>query len=414
VIEPWGGGVLGRLVSVVAVLRRLVRRLDAGLLSPTDATRLVDVFASIERLAVAGKTLCAGRAAEAEPWLATGDRSGADWLAKRTGTTVSDARETLSTATHLAAAPATDAAFRSGELSVKQADAVASATAANPSAEARLLETASSGSLQQLRDEAARVRVAADPDPNARHDRIHRTRFWRRWTDAEGARCGSYRFTPEVGALFEAAAQPFIDAALDRARRTGEHEPSEAYAADGLAAMGHAASTNATAPQARGGRGRRRLGDRRELIGIVNLDALRRGTVEAGETCEIAGVGPVPVDVARGVFGDALLRIVIRDGVDIRTVVHTGRTANALQETAVLVRDNGRCVRPTCGLPAREIDHREPYSTSRTTTLDDLGSVCGHDHDLKTYAGHTYRRHDDGTVDWVHPDGTVERGRPPP
>jgi hypothetical protein len=403
--------VLARVVSVAKVLRRLVRLLDVRRLSPGHALALIDAFASIERLAVAGKVLCAGRAAEAEPWLVTGERSGADWLAKRTGTTVSDAREALSTAARLADAPATADALRAGELTLKQADAVSSAAAADPSAEHPMLERARCKSLQKLRDESARVRAAADPDPAARHERIHRSRTWRRWTDVDGARCGHYRLTPEAGALLEAAAQPFIDAAIDDARRAGVHEPSDALAADGLVAL---ATSRGDAPPARGGRGRRRLGERRELIGLVNLESLRRGDVGAGETCEIAGVGPVPVDVARDLFGDALLRIVVRDGVDIRTVVHAGRVANALQETAALVRDRGHCIRPSCDLPAREIDHRLDYAATRRTTLDDLGSVCGHDHDNKTRDGHTWRRLPDGTVEWVLPDGTVERGRPPP
>ena len=404
---------------VIGTLRTLVRGLDAERLAPSDAVALVDWFAEVERLVVAGKAIAAGAAAAGGTWRATGDRSAADWLAKRTGTTVGEARSVLDTAERIAPSSATDAAFRNGDLSLKQAEAVAAGAGADPAAEQALLDAARSRSLQELRDESARVRAAAEPDPAARHERIHRSRYWRRWTDAEGGRCGAYRLTPEAAAVVEAAAQPFIDAAIDAARRTGEHEPSDAYAADGLVAMATATTRGASAgdgstPRPRGGRGRRRLRDRRELIGLVDLAALQRGDVAAGETCEIAGVGPVPVEVARRVFGDALLRIVIRDGCDIRTVVHTGRTANALQETAVLVRDGGRCVRPRCPLPISEIDHITGFSATRTTTLDDLGGLCGHDHDLKTRHGHTYERLADGRIRWRRPDGTIEEDRPPP
>lgn len=404
-----------RRAAITTALRRVVQSLDVESCSPAGAVELVDWFAEVERLAAAGKTIAAGSATRVEPWQATGERSAADWLAKRTGTTVSEARDTLTTAENLQHAPNTDAAFRNGELSPKQADAVASGAAADPTAERRLLDTARHESLQKLRDHAARVRAAADPDPAGRHERLHRARSWRRWTDRDGARCGSYRLTPELGALLEAAAQPFVDAAIDDARREGRHEPSEAVAADGLVAMAASTTSGEAAPTtARGGRGRRRLKDRRELIALVDLEALQRGSAEPGETCEIAGVGAVPVDVLRRLFGDALLRIVIRRGTDIRTVVHTGRTASALQETAVLVRDGGQCIRPTCDLAISEIDHREGWTATYRTTLDDLGGLCGHDHDLKTGRGHTYRRGEDGTVEWVLPDGTVERGRPPP
>ena len=422
---------------IEASLRAIVARLDATL-SPEDATGLVAWFARIERLAVAGKTIAAARVADSGTWQRSGERSAAEWLAKQAGSTVGDARSTLQTGAQLADAPATDAALRAGELSAKQAEAVASAAAADPDAEPRLLALARHQSLQKLRDEAARVRAAAEPDPAARHERIRKSRFWRRWTDPEGARCGTYRMTPEAAALLEAAAQPFIDAVIDRARATGEHEPFEAYAADGLVDL--AASTmrpddgdvdrggpapdgpmpsspmpsSPTPRPPRGGRGRRRLRDRRELIGIVNLESLRRGTAEPGEVCEIAGVGPVPVEVAREVMGDALLRIVIRDGTDIRTVVHTGRLASALQETAVLVRSGGRCERPSCDLPISEIDHTDDWRRSHVTTLDDLAGLCATDHDRKTYFGHAYVRQPDGTIMWTRPDGMIERERPPP
>lgn len=399
---------------IVASLHAMVRTLDGDVLTTDDAIALLDWFAEIERVAVAGKTIAARRAAQGEPQRAAGERSVADWLAKRTGSTVGEARTVLETGENLASAPATDDAFRRGDLSIRQADAVASATAADPTAEERLLEAARHTSLQKLRDASARIRAAADPDPAARHERIRRTRSWRRWTDADGARCGSYRLTPEDGARFEAAAQPFIDAEIDAARRAGRREPSEAVAADGLVAMATSTTTGSDPGAARGGRGRRRLRDRRELIALVDLASLRRGGVLAGETCEIAGVGPVPVEVAREVFDDALLRIVIRDGVDIRTVVHTGRTASAVQETAVLVRDGGRCIRPTCDLPVSEIDHSTGWTATKATTLDDLGGLCGHDHDLKSRHGHTYRRDERGRITWVRPDGTLEYERPPP
>ena len=77
---------------IVGSLRQMVRGFDAGSVSVADAVALVDWFAEIERIASAGKTLAAGRAALCEPSRGTGDRSAADWLAKRTGSTVGDAR----------------------------------------------------------------------------------------------------------------------------------------------------------------------------------------------------------------------------------------------------------------------------------------------------------------------------------
>lgn len=431
-----------RVLRVVTTrLAAVVRALDPAALSPATAVALVDSFSHIERLAAAGKTIVAGRAADGDEWKQAGDRSPADWLAKRTGTSVGEARAALDTAAKLPDAPGTDAAFRDGTLSDKQAEAIAPAAAADPSAESRLLEMARHQALQKLRDESARVRAAADLDLKARHERIRKARFWRRWTDPDGMRKGMYGGTAEECAAIEAAAQPFIDARIDAARRSGEHEPFEAYAFDGLAAMaaatidtpiggrdddddaadgcgdepsgpnGTTEPNQPTPKPPRGGRGRRRLGRRRELIAVLNLHA--HDTPLPEPTCEIAGIGPISLDVLQRRFSDALVQIVIRKGVDM-TVAHTGRTANAVQETAILVRQHGRCARPGCGLPISEIDHTDDYINVKVTGLDNLVGLCGHDHDLKTSHGHTYHRDSDGSTVWVRPDGTEERERPPP
>ena len=397
-------------------MRSAVRDLDPAALTPAEAREQLDWFTEVKRLAAAGEALVAARAVADEPWRVSGERDGPEWLAKRTDSTVGEARTVLTVSEQLAAGSRTDAVFRAGALVVKKAEAVVTAAAVAPDAEARLLQAAANGTLKRVQDESVRVRAAAEPDPMARHERIRRSRFWRRWTDADGARCGSYRLTPEDGARLEAAAQPHVDAAVDHARTAKTDDTFEALAADGLVAMADARlSGNLDAsPAARGARGRKRLSNRRELIAIVDLPALRRGQTHDGETCEIAGVGPVPVEVARDVFGDALLRIVIRDGTAIRTVVHTGRTASAVQETAILAQQHGRCGRPACDRPAVEIDHRDGYSRTGPVTLDELLGVCGADHDNKTHRGHRWRREPDGTVVWILPDGTEERERPPP
>lgn len=145
---------------------------------------------------------------------------------------------------------------------------------------------------------------------------------------------------------------------------------------------------------------------------VVNLESLLGDDVDPGcERCEIAGVGPVPTSVARDLFGDALLKIVIRDGVDIRTVVHAGRHPNATQRTAIFVRDGGRCVRPTCRRPIAQVDHIDEYRVTQHTTLDELAGLCVHDHRLETHHGHRYR-HGERGWEWHLLDGTVEYQHP--
>src|SRR6202030_4159211 len=68
----------------------------------------------------------------------------------------------------------------------------------------------------------------------------------------------------------------------------------------------------------------------------VPFEALIRGAVDGEEMCEIIGVGPVPVRVARGLLGDAILKLVITKGVDVANVIHLGRSPTAAQRIAVL------------------------------------------------------------------------------
>jgi hypothetical protein len=384
---------------------KAVRALDVDVLDPARAEQLVDVFAEIERLGAAGKALAAKRVTDAERWRLSGEPSAADWLAKKTGSSVGAARGALEAAASVAPGSKLDEALRSGALSMPQAEAVAAAVAADPSAEDDLLARASVQPLAKLKDDCARVRAAAT-DEAARHARIHRRRSFRAWTDADGARCGMWKLTPELGAEVERALKPFADAAFEAARRAGEREPAEAYAADGIVAMARAVS-GGDAPV------RERKRRRREAIVLVNLESLQRGSVASGELCEIPGVGPVPVDVARDLLGDALLRIVITDGVDVLTAVHAGRLASDVQRTAIQVRQRGRCLRPPCSHGIDQIDHVTGFCVTGAVTLDDLGGLCAFDHALKTNHGHVYR-HGDRGWEWHRPDGVIEYERPPP
>ena len=159
------------LADLRARLQGLVAGLDADVLAPEEAERLVGEFATIEHVAAAGKALAARRVAESGRWRRTGERSEAEWLARTTGESVGAARAALETAAAIAELPAVSSALRSGSLSGPQAAAIATAAAADPSAETRLLGMAERAPLTKLRAESDRVRAAATPDLAERHRR---------------------------------------------------------------------------------------------------------------------------------------------------------------------------------------------------------------------------------------------------
>jgi hypothetical protein len=152
----------------------------------------------------------------------------------------------------------------------------------------------------------------------------------------------------------------------------------------------------------------------------VDLTALHRGRISGDELCEIAGVGPVPVSVARELLGDAVLKLVITRGVDVLNVTHLGRGPTAAQRVA-LAWTSPQCSALGCPRTRIEIDHRIDWAHTRHTRLDELDPLCAYHHDLKTRHGWalvpgTGRRDFVPTTDPRHPrlhDDSPQAGRRP-
>jgi hypothetical protein len=152
----------------------------------------------------------------------------------------------------------------------------------------------------------------------------------------------------------------------------------------------------------------------------VDLEALTRGAVAGEERCEITGLGPVPVRVARQLLGDAVLHLVVTRGRDVATVVHLGRGPSAAQKLALLW-TQPTCSRAGCDQPwtFTEVDHRTPWAHTHHTILDDLDRLCRHDHRLKTHHGWALVT-GTGKRDMVppdhpaHPDNITHTGADPP
>jgi len=377
-------------------LRGVVAELDPSLLDGTQARRLVEEFAAIERLAGAGKALAVRRVEETRAWADSGSfRDAAAWLAATGGTTVGHARATVETAAHLEEFPETEAALRGGELSEVQVNEVVSAAQADPSAERLLLDSAKRDGVRGLKDQCARVRAAACEDESARYQAIHDARSLRHWRDVDGTGRIDVRGPADATARVMAALQPYERDLFRASHDTGRRERSDALAFDALVAL------SSTAGGETGGEG--------GCAVVVRVDhtAFRRGRTEAGEMCEVAGVGPIPVSVADRLSDDAFLKALIVDGEDVRAVAHLGRTIPAKVRTAV------EEMFPECAIEGchvnwhLEIDHNVPISEGGPTALWNLRRLCGHHHEYK----HAHNLHLEG-------EGTrqrfVSRAPPPP
>jgi hypothetical protein len=118
------------------------------------------------------------------------------------------------------------------------------------------------------------------------------------------------RNNPDAGAQTMAALAPPRDRLFNQARTEGRREPIGAYAADALVDAvcpkpgGDESGDNP--PPSRGGA---------KVIARVDLPALLRGHPVEGETCEIAGFGPVAVSAVRDLLdaADPFLAAVVTD-----------------------------------------------------------------------------------------------------
>jgi Domain of unknown function (DUF222) len=485
-----------RLVWVRGQLAELVTAVDPDAVSGQTARELWAEFDKVERLGATGKTLLARRVAKTHQPAQQGTETAAEDLARKSGTSTGAAQDAVNTSNRLPEQPKVEQALRGGELSPAQAALVSSAAVANPAEEARLVELASRVSIGELREECARVKAAADPDPEATNRRLHAARQLRRWIDGEGFWTLHAKGTPQAGAAFNVAIQPIIDQLFNDARRAGRREPVQAYAFDALMHLAEhvagrcdcnltagepagepnaspvggdrpsadgvddpagaqpasadglneadrtavpansaadprgdavADQTDAAADQpgdpftvlsgdslvqpadrtglagatgspgifaaqqqprklACGVRPRATVNPRYLALLRVDVEALCRGGVAGDELCEIAGVGPVPVSVARGLLGDAIVKLVITNGVDVLNVTHLGRGPTAAQRAALLW-TNPTCSVQGCSRARVENDHREPWADTQHTRLDELDPLCGFHHDLKTRLG---------------------------
>ncbi len=352
--------------------------IEPEVIEALSAIELFEDFAEMERLCAGAKALMAARVADSGAWRKDGSKSAAHFVANKTGTFVGDAIRTLETADRIRELPALEEAVREGKLSETQTAAIASAAAASPQAQDELIDLAQREGIKTLKERCKAVEAAARPDEDERYARIHKRRHLRHWTDDDGAFRLSALLTPDAGAKFLAGLEPFKVAAFQDARKKGLKEPYEAYGADALVAMAARAHVGEGAP----------VGPPATVNVRVDLAALDRGETTEGEICEIPGIGPIPVSVARSFYTDAFVTSILTDGTDIRRVSHVGRKPTARQKSALKERSGMRCSIQGCDEPARlEVDHLEGWAKTRKTELDDLDFKCDHHHYLKTYKG---------------------------
>ena len=319
----------------------------------------------------------------------------AEWLAHEKQTSLGEARREAETSDRLKGLPDTEAALKDGDLSSDQAEAIADAAAVNPAAERDLLGEAAKKDLSDLRRRARSKKAAGDPDPDATQKRLHRERRCRSYMDSEGAWNLNARGPLAGGLQVQQLLDQLTDELAKQARANGSRENREAFTFDALVELarrdgtghstGHSTGTDAGSGDEPATKSAK-VNPKNLALLRIDLEALVRGRVEGDELCEITGLGPIPIRLARQMLGESILHLVITRGKDVATTVHLGRGPNAAQKVALLW-SQPWCSNSACGRTHQETDHRDPFSNCRETRLINLDGLCGHDHDKKTYKG---------------------------
>ena len=229
-----GTGVGAPVLQAIDLLSGAVATLEPDRLTGSDAAELYSMYAAVERLSMAAKTLLAPRIDRSEVWRDLGHRSPAAMLAEMEGVPVGQARNTLEVGKRLVELPETEDALRTGTLSGPKVTELSGAAVLDPDGEGKLLAGAAQEPLHKVKERCQRARFAArQDDPLAAVRRIHAERRFSSWFDAEGRFCFKGQDTADRGAKI-LEQMNYTVAQLRKAERaaTGEPEGSESGASE--------------------------------------------------------------------------------------------------------------------------------------------------------------------------------------
>lgn len=410
--------VFAPLDEVEATFGPFCRDLDPRAVEPAEAASGIERLARVEKWAAGARLRLAEQIDESV--VGEGENNKARWLAQRTGQSTRDAARDLGVTDALSELDATEAALRNGELSADQAHEVASAAVLDPSAEGDLLGLAREGSLAELKRAAKKVRAAAtDNEKKAKDAQEHRDLA--AGSDEETGEGWFHGHGPTTAvAELLAHLEPWVQAEFDKARKDGRRERRGALLFDALLASlrfaaacrrGRITGTGPLpdgpaswpyGPEGPDGPVTWPSGPPVNILARVDLTTILRGHAIAGETCEIDGLGPVPLAALREWFPQAAIDLIITKGVGVFNVTYLGRSTNARQQT-VMDWLGEQCSRLGCPATHKlQIDHRVDWHKIHITEIANLDKLCIPDHNRKTRDG------------WSLVEGTGRRRMVPP
>jgi Domain of unknown function (DUF222)/HNH endonuclease len=377
----------------------------------------VDLLVALERhaawLAAVQQQVLAAMAADPVAAADPVDRTGRAWV-----------REDVSCALHLSGItaqrrldvaatlsddlPAALALLRRGEISYRHAQTLAEAVEAldgkqRQAVQERVLARAGEQTLAEFTRTVRRAvaTVAATTVEAQRAQAMTERRV--AVTAREDGMAELWALLPVEGA---AAVMAAVDA-LASVTSADDPRSGDQRRADALVDLGVAALHDPRLPRAQG---------LRPAIQVtVALSTLLGVDEQPGE---LAGHGPIPATLARRLAADesGTWRRLATDPLTGALLDYGRTTYRPPKDLAefVIARDQV-CTFPTCNRRADrcELDHRIPYDSGGSTSLENLAAVCKRHHTAKHQADWTPHREPDGHHTWTSPTGHHYRSRLP-
>jgi hypothetical protein len=390
---------------------RLVHSASPAHFSGDEARAVVAGFADIERVAASGSALFTPVVVASGCYTKEGHGSAAQWFGALAGSSDGVAKGRLAAAERAAMNPALSEALHDGDLSNDQLKLVTKATTEVGEAADILLPLIQNGaSHQQINDTVSRLRAAARrrETERARRTRIHAHRHFR-WHQAEEGGIRGEFLCDEVD---WARIAPTLEAAAKERWRAAGSKDGTSLEAHRLEAF---IDLMTPAPGSEVSLGPRRK-VRVETLVLIDAAALRRGTTEGDEVCEIEGIGAISVAAGTELLGEGGLRYLIKEGFDIKTVTKATRDIATCVDVALIARDRTCCVEGCGKRRGLERDHVQiDFANNGPTELDNLVRLCPQHHALKTYGGWKIEG-EPGGWNWLapaHPKsaGAISRAR---
>ena len=152
-------------------------------------------------------------------------------------------------------------------------------------------------------------------------------------------------------------------------------------------------------------------GIRATVVVTVPVLALLDQAPEGTEPAVVEGIGPIPLERARGLAGGAegWMRVLTHPENGMVLSVGRDRYSPPPNLRRLVKWRADRCMGPGCGVPASrcEIDHRIAWEHGGETRLENLNPFCKGHHIVKHHGGWTVRDVEGsfGAVEWISPTG---------